>query len=77
MADNIGNILVHEGELDEGKRKKKPASKTISGYISALERAYVFYGVGRYDIRGKQHLKTQSKYYMADTVIRNIWTEAL
>ncbi len=70
--NNIGNVLVHEGDLDEGKRKKNPASKTISGYLSALEKAYVFYEVGRYDIKGKQYLKTQSKYYMVDTGIRNM-----
>lgn len=70
--NNIGNVLVHEGELDQGKRKKNPAGKTISGYIAALEKAYVFYGVGRYDIKGKQYLKTQSKYYMVDTGIRNM-----
>jgi len=81
MADNIGNltspnsignVLVHEGDLCEGKRKKNPAGKTISSYITALEKAYVFYGAGRYDIKGKQYLKTQSKYYMVDTGIRNM-----
>lgn len=70
--NNIGNVLVHEGDLDDGKRKKTPASKTVSAYIAALEKAYVFYGVGRYDIKGKQYLKTQSKYYMVDTGIRNM-----
>ena len=69
---NIGNVLVHEGDLDEGRRKRSPASKTISGYINALEKAYVFYGVNRYDIKGKQYLKTQNKYYMVDTGIRNM-----
>ncbi|MBS3976890.1 MAG: ATP-binding protein [Syntrophomonadaceae bacterium] len=70
--NNIGNVLVHEGDLDEGKRKKNPAGKTISSYLTALEKAYVFYGAGRYDIKGKQYLKTQSKYYMVDTGIRNM-----
>jgi predicted AAA+ superfamily ATPase len=70
--NNIGNVLVHEGDLDSAKRKKNPAGKTISSYIGALEKAYVFYSVGRYDIKGKQYLKTQGKYYMVDTGIRNM-----
>ena len=68
----IGNVLVHEGELRENKKKKSPAGKTISGYIEALEKAYVFYGVNRYDLKGKQYLKTQNKYYIVDTGIRNL-----
>jgi predicted AAA+ superfamily ATPase len=79
LADNVGNltspnkianVLIREGDLDAGK--KNPASKTISSYIAALEKAYIFYGIGRYDIKGKQYLKTQSKYYMVDTGIRNM-----
>ncbi|MDR3265523.1 MAG: ATP-binding protein, partial [Synergistaceae bacterium] len=70
--NKIGNVLAREGELNESKRKKNPAGKTISGYIEALEKAYVFYGVNRYDLRGKEYLKTQSKYYIVDTGIRNM-----
>jgi predicted AAA+ superfamily ATPase len=79
LAENVGNltspnkianVLIREGDLDAGK--KNPASKTISSYIAALEKAYIFYGIGRYDIKGKQYLKTQSKYYMVDTGIRNM-----
>ena len=70
--NNIGNALVHEGDLDEEKKRKNPAGKTISAYITALEKAYVFYGASRFDIKGKQYLKTQSKYYMVDTGIRNM-----
>ena len=67
----IGNVLAHEGELTENK-KKSPAGKTISGYIEALEKAYVFYNVNRYDLKGKQYLKTQNKHYIVDTGIRNM-----
>jgi len=68
----IGNVLAHEGELTEDRKKKNPAGKTISAYIEALEKAYVFYGVNRYDLKGKQYLKTQNKHYIVDTGIRNM-----
>jgi predicted AAA+ superfamily ATPase len=43
---------------------------TVETYLSALTNAYILYRLGRYDIRGKQHLKTGSKYYLADTGLR-------
>ena len=67
---NIGNVLAHEGDMEH--RKRNPAGKTISAYIQALTKAYVFYEANRYDIKGKQYLKTQSKYYIVDTGIRNM-----
>ncbi|MDR1192931.1 MAG: ATP-binding protein [Peptococcaceae bacterium] len=70
--NNIGNVLADEGELSGGERKKKSAGRTIAGYIAALESAYVFYGASRYDIKGKRYLRTQSKYYIVDTGIRNM-----
>jgi predicted AAA+ superfamily ATPase len=69
---NIGNFLAHEGDLARDGGKGSPAGKTVSAYIQALEKAYVFYSVGRYDIKSKQYLKTQGKYYMVDTGIRNM-----
>lgn len=45
---------------------------TVEQYVRALKDSYIFYKVDRYDIRGRQHLKTLSKYYIVDTGIRNI-----
>ena len=79
LADNIGNntsaasigrTLVSEGLLDDG-RKTKPAVQTISAYIDALLEAYIFYEVKRFDIKGKDYLRTLGKYYIVDTGLRN------
>ena len=79
LADNIGNntssasigrTLVNEGLLDDG-RKAKPAVQTISAYIDALLESYVFYEVKRFDIKGKDYLRTLGKYYIVDTGLRS------
>jgi predicted AAA+ superfamily ATPase len=45
---------------------------TVDRYLRALTDSYFFYKVDRYDIRGKQFLKTLGKYYIVDTGIRNL-----
>jgi len=44
---------------------------TVDKYLRALCDSYLFYKVDRYDIRGRQHLKTQSKYYTVDSGLRS------
>jgi predicted AAA+ superfamily ATPase len=44
---------------------------TITSYLETLEKAYIIYRADRYDIKGKEQLKTLAKYYVADTGIRN------
>lgn len=70
-ATSIGNTLVTEGILDEGKRKAKPATHTIQAYIEALKESYIFYEIKRFDIKGKEYLKTLGKYYIVDIGLRN------
>lgn len=48
---------------------------TVKRYIQALEDAFIVYKTYRYDIRGKKHLSTLEKYYVADTGIRNAMLE--
>lgn len=61
-AGNIAKILTANG--------KKIDNKTVSKYIDTLVESYLFYQVTRYDIKGKQHLATQEKYYLVDLGLR-------
>lgn len=49
------------------------AGKTVDKYISMLLNALVFFRVGRYDVKGKQLLKTLGKYYISDLGFRNMF----
>ncbi len=61
-ARNIAKVLTANG--------KKIDNKTVSKYIDTLVESYLFYKVNRYDIKGKQHLATQEKYYLVDLGLR-------
>ncbi len=62
-AGNIAKVLTANG--------KKIDNKTTTKYIDTLVESYLFYKVNRYDIKGKQHLATQEKYYLVDLGLRN------
>ncbi|NLP48715.1 MAG: ATP-binding protein [Clostridiales bacterium] len=70
-VSSIGNTLVNEGLLDEGPRRVKPAAQTVQGYVNSLIEAFIFYEAKRYDIKGKEYLRTLGKYYIVDTGLRN------
>ena len=69
--NSIGNILSSEGEI-VGEKNKRIAGKTVDKYISMLRSAFIFYSVGRYDVKGKQLLKTLGKNYIIDMGFRNM-----
>lgn len=60
----ISNTLTSTG--------RKTSRTTIDKYIRALCDSYLFYKADRYDVKGRQYLKTQSKYYTVDTGLRNM-----
>ena len=70
-ASSIGNTLVNEGLLEDGKRKGIPSAHTVQAYVSALLESYVFYEAKRFDIKGKEYLRTLGKYYIVDIGMRN------
>lgn len=69
--NSIGNVLSSEGDMKQC-RGRNVAGKTVDKYISMLRSAFIFYSVGRYDVKGKQHLKTLGKYYICDLGFRNM-----
>ena len=80
LSDNIGsnisfssisNTLINEGMLDFKGKKGKTSTHTIENYVNALTETYLFYEIKRFDIKGKEYLKTLGKYYISDIGIRN------
>ena len=68
---SIGNVLFNEGLLNDGKRKVKPGTHTVQSYVNALLESYFFYEIKRFDIKGKDYLRTLGKYYIVDIGLRN------
>jgi predicted AAA+ superfamily ATPase len=72
LIDSIGSNVSASNISNTLKANKKPIdNKTVSKYIASLVESYLFYRVKRYDIKGKQHLSTQEKYYLVDLGFRN------
>lgn len=69
--NSIGNTLVNEGLLEDGKRKGAPSAHTVQAYVNALLESYIFYDIKRFDIKGKEYLRTLGKYYIVDIGLRN------
>ncbi|MCD8083321.1 MAG: ATP-binding protein [Clostridiales bacterium] len=70
-VSSIGNTLMNEGLLENGRRKGTPSAHTVQAYVNALLEAYFFYDIKRFDIKGKEFLRTLGKYYIVDIGLRN------
>ena len=65
--DNIGNTFSGKNVADYFKsQRRKIDLNTVYNYLHALEGAFIIYRVSRYDIKGKEILKTQEKFYVSD-----------
>lgn len=71
LYDNIGNRTSMKNISDniEGLEKNN-SYNTVSTYVQALINSYIVYKANRYDIKGKEFLKTQEKYYAVDVGLR-------
>lgn len=67
LLDNIGNI-VSTNKIANTIRStgRKVGNSTIENYLNLLENSFLVYKVKRYDIRGKEYLANQAKYYVVD-----------
>ena len=48
-----------------------PSTHTVQAYVNALLESYFFYDIKRFDIKGKEYLRTLGKYYIVDMGLRN------
>lgn len=71
IFDNIGNSLSTKRIADTlTANGRKIDVKTVEKYIAALMESYIIYRVKRYNVKGRQYLKTQDKYYVVDIGLR-------
>ena len=73
MSSVIGNLTT-PSSISEFMRKNGVVmtNETVDSYLKMLENAYFIYRVPRYELKGKQLLKTQGKYYFIDNGLKNI-----
>lgn len=71
VFDNIGSPLSSKKIADTmTSAGRKIDTRTVEKYLEALTESYVIYQAKRYNIKGKQYLKTLEKYYVVDIGLR-------
>lgn len=73
LFDNVGNIVSSKKISDSlTSFGRKTTSVTVENYIHALQEAFILYKAGRYEVKGKQQLKSLEKYYLVDQGLRSL-----
>lgn len=68
---NVGNTFSAKSISDYLKSEHRTIdNETVYSYLEKLEKAYLLHRCSRYDLQGKEILKTQEKFYLADTALR-------
>lgn len=71
VFNNVGNTFSAKSIADYFKAEHRTLdNETVYSYLDKLEKAYLLHRCSRYDLRGKEILKTQEKFYLADTALR-------
>lgn len=69
--NNVGNTFSSKAISDYLKAEHRSLdNETVYSYLEKLEKAYLLHRCSRYDLNGKEILKTQEKFYLADTSLR-------
>lgn len=69
--NNVGNTFSAKSISDYLKSEhRKIDNETVYSYLEKLEKAYILHRCLRYDLKGRELLKTQEKFYLADTALR-------
>jgi len=69
--DNVGKTFSAKSISDYLKSENRTIdNETVYSYLEKLESAYILHRCSRYDIHGKELLKTQEKFYLADSALR-------
>lgn len=69
--NNVGNTFSAKSISDYLKAERRSLdNETVYSYLEKLEKAYLLHRCSRYDLKGKEILKTQEKFYLADTSLR-------
>ncbi|MCH5251584.1 MAG: ATP-binding protein [Lachnospiraceae bacterium] len=69
--NNVGNTFSAKSISDYLKAEHRSLDhETVYSYLEKLEKAYLLHRCSRYDLQGKEILKTQEKFYLADTALR-------
>ncbi len=71
VFNNVGQTFSAKSIADYLKSERRTIdSETVYSYLEKLEKAYLIHRCSRYDLQGKEILKTQEKFYLADTALR-------
>lgn len=69
---NVGNAFSAKSIADYLKSERRSIdNETVYSYLEKLENAYLLHRCSRYDLQGKEILKTQEKFYLADVALRH------
>lgn len=71
VFNNVGNTFSAKSISDYLKSERRAIdNETVYSYLEKLEKAYLLHRCSRYDLQGKEILKTQEKFYLADNALR-------